>query len=146
MAVAFGCYAWLTISAASAGAGGGYVALRQAGRARAGRRRRRGGLPLTLVSDNGTELTGMAILGWSQRRSVDGNRDSIFDWREEEAQVRTDTDTDTAAGAPARPTSSSSLRLIGYSAVCIMPVLDQLLCLRNRGSRTLAVESPFVPQ
>jgi len=30
----------------------------------------RRGLPLTVVSDNGTELTGMAILRWSQERSV----------------------------------------------------------------------------
>ena len=28
------------------------------------------GLPLTVVSDNGTELTGTAILGWSQQRKV----------------------------------------------------------------------------
>ena len=27
--------------------------------------------PLTIVSDNGTELTGMAILKWSQDRKVD---------------------------------------------------------------------------
>lgn len=30
----------------------------------------RRGLPLTVVSDNGTELTGTAILGWSQQRAV----------------------------------------------------------------------------
>jgi putative transposase len=30
----------------------------------------RRGLPLTVVNDNGTELTGTAILGWSQDRSV----------------------------------------------------------------------------
>ena len=30
----------------------------------------RRGLPVTVVSDNGTELTGQAILGWSQQRAV----------------------------------------------------------------------------
>ena len=30
----------------------------------------RRGLPVTVVSDNGTELTGTAVLGWSQRRAV----------------------------------------------------------------------------
>jgi len=33
----------------------------------------RRGRPLTVVSDNGTEFTSMAILRWSQERQIDGN-------------------------------------------------------------------------
>lgn len=55
------------------GAGRRHIALRPTGCARARRHPiiARRGRPLTVVSDNGTEFTSMAILRWTQDRQID---------------------------------------------------------------------------
>ena len=66
-----GSCAWSTTSPGNAWPGGRHVAVRAAGGARAGRdRRQRAAARRCVVSDNGTELTSMAILRWSQDRGV----------------------------------------------------------------------------